>query len=306
MASTYTDANGKTNCPVLFESIGSDASFIVAAYVAGANPNTRRGSGGYVAMTASGSGVRTLSSIPVRPGDVIDVTANLKGSGTGAPVMTVVAKDATSTVFATFGVGGLANIPYEGQTNISQGVAPLRFVVPAGVKDIEVRITQSTATATNCYFDDVRVMRVDTGPNPAASSRYLIEDLSRPIVWLGDSWADGMYTALDAQLTARAGAAVEIVDAGVPGQQLYQMNARIATDVLPSHPRYCLVTYGMNDLSGSRSQANMEADIDLCITTLRAAGIKPIITGIPPMTSQWSTSNDRNDQIRDRVMLHTI
>lgn len=304
MASTYTDANGEANCPVGWESFGSSGvSFIATSWGATNTPHARRTPGAYVAGTSSGDGVRTLTSIPVQPGQVINVSGILKSTG-GSPVLSVVDKNATSTVLGSFGVGGTSNV-LEGQTNNSAGVALIEFVVPAGVRDIEVRITQSTASAMQCYFDDIRVMVVDR-PNVGASSRYLLEDLSRPIVWLGDSWGEILHSRIETMLVARSGGSVDVVDAATTGERLDQMVDRIATDVLPHRPRYCIVNYGMNDLSASRSQANMEADVDELIVTLRAQGIKPIILGIPPMTSQWSTSNDRNDQIRARVMLHTV
>lgn len=305
MASTYTDANSKTNVPVGWESFGTAAniSFLAGSGGTATSPNTRSGSSCYMAAAnAAGSGVRSKTPIPVRSGQTLQVSL-WAVAWAGTPTFSVVDADSTSTVIASQVIGG--STPYGAE---SSGAAPrpftLEFVVPGSIKAIELRMT--TAASTDIVlFDDVRV--VDALNHHANSGRYIFDDsaLDRPVVWIGDSWGTGTTpTTFGTMLSTRSGKTVTVVNAATSGQRLDQMNSRIATDVIPYGPRLCFVQYGANDIAQARSQANMEADIDLCISTLRAAGIKPIIVGIPPIASALSTSVSRNDQMRARVDLH--
>jgi hypothetical protein len=291
MVTFGTDALAEANVPTSWESITpASVSFVIAAWAATGTPNTRRANGGYWSATASGAGVRTLPSLRVRPGEIYTVSAIVK-TASGVPTVTVVDKDAPGTVLATI------SLTHNHPTQVNA-----TFKVPPGVFDVEIRITQSTASAATCFFDDVRLIRRHDLTD-VITSRFVFDDLSRPIVWLGDSWADGMNGALQTQIRARAAGLGTIIDAGVPGQRADQMAARITADVLPHAPNYCLVNYGANDLSGGRTQAQMEADTDSIISQLRAAGIKPVILGVPPIASVLSNSNDRNDQCRARADL---
>jgi hypothetical protein len=303
MGTRYTDTNGETNVPVGFETFGTGANItcLGSTWSTSDDPHARSGNGAYIAAaTAGGSGVRTLPAIPVVPGQVLQVTMQAK-VWAGTPTLSVVDKANTSTVIATTNLG--ANSATGVLTFSVMGTTSLEFQVPAGVSSIEVRITTSGA-GDIVYYDDLRVVEVQNMPN---SGRFVLDDalLDRPLVWLGDSWGTGTTPAdLGTMLSTRTGRTVTVVNAAVSGDRLDQMNARIATDVIPHGPRACLVQYGANDVVQSRSQANMEADIDTCIATLRAAGIRPIIVGIPPITSVLATSNDRNDQVRARVDRH--
>lgn len=303
METRYTDANSETNVPVGFETFGTAANItcLGTTWNTSDDPHARSGNGAYIAAaTAGGSGVRTLPAIPVVPGQILQVTMQAK-VWAGTPALSVVDKANTSNVIATTNLG--ANTLRGVETYNVMGTAALEFQVPAGVANIEVRITTSGATDI-VYYDDLRVVEMQHMPN---TGRFVLDDalLDRPLVWLGDSWGTGTTpAALGTMLSTRTGRTVTVVNAAVTGNRLDQMNARIATDVIPHGPRACIVQYGANDIVQGRSQANMEADIDTCIATLRAAGIRPIIVGIPPIRSAPTTSNARNDQIRARVDLH--
>lgn len=296
MSSTYTDANTVANVPVGWESVGS-ATFLATNWgAASASPAARQGTGAYF-TGGSGTGMRTLTSIPVRPGDAITVTAHCKitaGSGT----LTVVDKNATSTVLAGPALLGSTVLPH---TWNSLGIpVQIECRVPVGVSDIEVRAL-STSTGGEVYVDDVRVMFSRQEPN---NDRYVFEDPGNAaIVVLGDSWSvaatggDNFVSSLN----ARFGRTLKVINSGTSGQRLDQMLARFSTDVAAYKPRYVVhFSAFMNDLSAGHSQSTMETNVDTFIDECRKIGAVPVLLGVGPMESELVTAMARNDQMRAR------
>src|SRR5262249_38238197 len=73
---------------------------------------------------------------------------------------------------------------------------------------------------------------------------YLIQNPgNRPIVVLGDSWTVNGFPQLQAAIQTRYPAA-QVINAGIGGQTLQLMAARIPTDVLPYHPAYVILGTG--------------------------------------------------------------
>lgn len=292
----YTDANGVANVPVGMESLGS-VSFVKTNYgPAEGGAFARSGSGSQVTSSTTGSGVRTLTSIPVRPGEAINVSAQIGGSFFH---MVVVDKANPTTVLAngTYSLGGSYLSSFVGSRLALRHYA--RLTVPFGVSDIEVRLLSDAASAT-IIMDDLRVVRSRQDPN---SDRYIFEDpQGRPIVHLGDSWGDGFggATALKAALEARLGP-VNYVNRCVAGQDLSQMMARFNTDVAPVKPLYVILEYGVNDVSHGLTQAAMLSNQQSAINACRAIGAIPVILGVPPTAINLSAAHDRNDDLRAQV-----
>jgi hypothetical protein len=107
----------------------------------------------------------------------------------------------------------------------------------------------------------------------------------RPVVVLGDSWAYYGFDAIKAAITQRFPDA-NVVNAGIPGQTVAQMDARVATDVLPLHPAYVLLATGMmNDLSQNVASSTVETALIDIIDQCLDAGITLIVPGVAPSDS---------------------
>jgi hypothetical protein len=292
----YTDALGVVNVPVGMESIGA-VTFVKSNYgPAEGGAFARSGSAAQVTTSATGAGLRTLTSIKVSGGDLINVSAQMGGSYFH---MTVVDKANPTTVLAqgTYDLGGSYLSSMTGLRIARRQWAHL--TVPLGVSDIEVRFLSDSASTT-VLIDDLRVIR---SRQDSLTDRYVIEDpQGRTIVMLGDSWGDGFGGAisLEAALNARFGS-VDFVNKCVAGQDLGQMLARFNTDVAPLKPLYVILEFGVNDVSHGLTATAMKANQLAVVNACRAIGAIPVILGIPPTAINLSSAHDRNDDMRAQV-----
>ena len=107
-----------------------------------------------------------------------------------------------------------------------------------------------------------------------------------PTVLLGDSFF-ATYASWFALGNAQAGAPlVPVNNAGVGGQQVDVMTARIGTDVAPYAPEVVILHGGTNDIAASVSTATMQARYTACLDALLAI---PTVTDVvvctpPPQT----------------------
>jgi hypothetical protein len=181
----------------------------------------------------------------------------------------------------------------------------LTFHVPAGTS----RITVSLVTAANpgktstLYLDNVRLLGPYQG-DLSTNDPYLIQNPgNRPIVVLGDSWTVNGFPELQAAIQARY-PGTRVINAGIGGQTLNSMAARIPTDVLPYHPAYVILGTGMmNDLADQDTINEMEIDLQSVISQCQAAGIPLIIPGVAPSTHPnilggLATCASANDALR--------
>lgn len=107
-----------------------------------------------------------------------------------------------------------------------------------------------------------------------------------PAVLLGDSIIAVSYQAWFDRANEGAHSPFRVVNnAGVGGNQINQMVARLGTDVTPYAPTYCMVEGGGNDVRNGRSAATIEGDFTTLFTNLRAAGIEPIASTVLPNTT---------------------
>ena len=98
-------------------------------------------------------------------------------------------------------------------------------------------------------------------------------------------------------------------NAGVSGERSDQIRARIAAQVVPYAPEWCIVLAGTNDVLQSIAQATATANITGIYDDLLAAGIKVIACTIPPnnsatTTAQKQTLHGTNAAIRDYARSH--
>lgn len=291
----YTDAKGVANVPVGMESIGA-ATFLKTNYGAiEGGAFARGGSGTQMSTTAAGVGMRTLTSIKVSAGDILNISAHMGGSYFH---MTVVDKNVPATVLAqgNYTLGGTYLSSLTGLRIAGRQWAQL--TVPLGVTDIEVRFLSDGSSSV--LIDDLRVVK---SRQDSLTDRYVFEDpQGRPIVHLGDSWGDGFggAIALEAALKARFGS-VNYVNKCVAGQDLSQMLARFDTDVTPAKPLYVILEYGVNDVSHGLSAAAMKSNQLAAVNACRAIGAIPVILGVPPTAINLPSAHDRNDDMRAQV-----
>ncbi|MCW3051227.1 MAG: family lipolytic protein [Chthonomonadales bacterium] len=97
------------------------------------------------------------------------------------------------------------------------------------------------------------------------------------IVFLGDSITQlGTYpTVVATTLGATA------VNAGISGQEISAMLARVDTDVIAQHPDLCVLFAGTNDAYFATPIAQFQADYDAVLQKLKAAKI-PVVVVTPP------------------------
>lgn len=301
--STYTDTNGVTGVPVGMESltVNTTCSNYSAWATAEVQNRSRTGTSVTVTSTQIGGGLRTKDSIPVAPGD--NINASLIAIGSFYRV-TVVDKANPGTVITeatysrTSGSGVQATAAGERQV--------CEFVVPAGVRDIELRITGLTAGGGTVTIEDLRIVK---SRQNAYSQRCVIEDpRGGNIVLMGDSWTAGQCgTALMAALGVRFPGA-SIINKGVPGDRLDQMIARFATDCAPYDPVYVIWQWGANDVGNSYSVNTMVANAQTANDLTRAIGAIPVHTGIPPCGdgTTITLARDANEAVRTRIDNCTI
>lgn len=73
-----------------------------------------------------------------------------------------------------------------------------------------------------------------------------------------------------------------LYNAGVPGNTCAQMAARNATDVIARAPAVAVLACGTNDVGNSVAFATTIANIQAIVTSWIAAGIRPVLTTVPP------------------------
>lgn len=73
------------------------------------------------------------------------------------------------------------------------------------------------------------------------------------------------------------------------GQNTSQISARFSADVLAAKPLYAIINGGGNDVNQSVSQATFESNWNSMIDACQAAGVIPIVVGIPPFTASTNT-----------------
>lgn len=106
---------------------------------------------------------------------------------------------------------------------------------------------------------------------------------STNVVAFGDSWALSAFDNLDTALETKFGHAVNVVNAGVTGEQLYESNARFATDVTPYGPSVVVHFSGFaNDLSHNRSMTQIVNDVREFVWKCWAIGARPVFLGVAP------------------------
>ncbi len=106
---------------------------------------------------------------------------------------------------------------------------------------------------------------------------------TRPTVLLGDSFF-GSYASWVGWGNAQAGAPlVPVNNAGVGGQQVDAMTARIGTDVAPYAPEVVILHGGTNDIAASVSTATMQARYTACLDALLAIPtVTDVVVCTPP------------------------
>lgn len=302
LASTYTDARAVANVPVGWESLSTLTATLTSYSTADRLPDARDGFGCRLLAGAVGAGIRTLAAISVTPGTSLVVTAMAKHiAGTGF-TMSAVDKSSPSTVLGSLAqvFGHRDNFNHNSLAQVGFG-----FRVPAGVTNIEIRIT-ATGGSDECVLDDVRLL-VDR--QAAEGDRYLFEDPgSDTVAWLGDSWGVGASGAAEQFRTAletRLGHSVAWLNAAVSGNTLADMVARFDADIKPTRPKYLIIQYGANDLIAARTEAGVVADAELIVAKCRSLGTIPVFTGMPPIQTVIANSQARSEAVRARLSAAT-
>ena len=300
---TYTDVNGITGVPVGMESLTVNTTCTNYTFWNSTEGQQRSRDGYSILMgsTAIGGGLRTKDSIQVQPGD--NINASIIASGSYWRIQ-VVDKANPGTVISeaiysrTSGSGISSTSPGERQV--------CDFVVPAGVTDIEVRLTGGTGSAS-VTIDDLRIVK---SRQNAYSRRYVFEDpRGGNIVMMGDSWMAGQCgIALAAAFTTRFGSSVNVINKGVPGNRLDQMTARFATDCAPYDPVYVVWQWGANDVSAAYSTSQMVTNVQTANDLTRGIGAIPVHTGIPACAdaSTITLAQAANELVRARIDACTI
>jgi len=111
----------------------------------------------------------------------------------------------------------------------------------------------------------------------------------RNIVFLGDSITQlGTYpTVVATTLGATA------VNAGISGQEISAMLARVDTDVIAQHPDLCVLFAGTNDAYFATPAAQFQSNYDAVLRRLKAADI-PVVVVTPPHFATGSDFQDRD------------
>lgn len=89
----------------------------------------------------------------------------------------------------------------------------------------------------------------------------------------------------------------QLYNAGIAGNTLTQILARIQSEVIIYHPGYCMILGGTQDVGQAESAADIISRLSLAYYTLRKAGIQVIASTIPPS----STFDETENAVRDTV-----
>lgn len=124
------------------------------------------------------------------------------------------------------------------------------------------------------------------------------------IVCLGDSITLGIrpgvtneqtFEFLLARMLSADGIDVEIINAGIGGENTAGGLDRFTRDVIDAHPDYVTIMYGTNDAAVNEScteprisLSDYSANLRSMVSQAKSAGITPIIMTPIPLGSQWS------------------
>jgi hypothetical protein len=116
---------------------------------------------------------------------------------------------------------------------------------------------------------------------------------SKPIVWLGNSWAVPALTEFAAAIHAAYPSAT-VTMAGVSGNTSAQLLARFGTDVATNAAYVIINEPGINDTLTSVSIASQQANLEALIAKIRAIGAVPVVLGGMPLQGAPSQSAGQN------------
>lgn len=112
------------------------------------------------------------------------------------------------------------------------------------------------------------------------------------------------------------GRAFPLFNAGIGGQLIAEVMARLDTDVIARNkggiepafprPRYCIVEAGTNDINNNHTLSQMQADYLPGIKQLIAAGIEPIIFSVPPKGKSGASNTQKQLTSRFNAYLHAL
>lgn len=116
----------------------------------------------------------------------------------------------------------------------------------------------------------------------------------RRVGLLGDSLSDsGLSGTWGRQIGSRIESAGYVLCAGIGGQRLAQMAARVQSDIIDQGMNECVVLGGVNDAASDRSFFQMRTDAENIYVQLRSAGIRIIACTILPFKGSGSWSAER-------------
>jgi acyl-CoA thioesterase I len=140
---------------------------------------------------------------------------------------------------------------------------------------------------------------------PNAIAAYPVNAIGNIINWVGDSMSPVKSTSVKSMNGSGApddflmwahlysqGALLYGLPAGVGGETSAQIAARITTDALSSGGNWCGISAGGNDAALAVPVTTYAANIKAMCAAIMAAGMRPILTTIPPRTSS-GTPNKR-------------
>lgn len=242
------------------------------------------------------------------------------GGGTGSALITL--RSGSNISYAgTDGFGlylfgptlttGFALAPYyanPSQTavmNLSEGGVLNHLEVLGTVTSPALDLLLTPALNTMALFGDS--ITLESGGNrlifqdPSLSARY-------------SSYENGYFSWANAIMGQRFEV---IINAGIGGNTTSQMLARVDTDVIAYHPRWCFVLGGTNNLGATSASVQIIADLSKIYAKLNAAGIRIAVGTIPPSQSlngsaanslQWWLANQwiRSNAVANGYLLVDI
>ncbi len=119
---------------------------------------------------------------------------------------------------------------------------------------------------------------------PLAAGGLALEDGDR-VVLLGDSITDEAFYArhlVRLLAAARPGAAIEVYNAGITLNRIWEAAERLDRDVLALAPSWCIVALGTNDCV-HMSPAEFAEHYEAVVRRLAAAGVRTVCASIPGM-----------------------
>lgn len=166
---------------------------------------------------------------------------------------------------------------------------------PAGLEAIDVDIYNSVFAGVGYpsaqWANSSHPNATGYGAINAAVVAAMTDPGAGTVVVIGDSWAVGGFADLQTKMDAAFGS-VTMVNAGVSGNTLPDMNARFAADVAPSAPAYVIHYSGFaNDIYANRLPADQETQLGIFLAACWALGARPVFLGVAPFTDYPSRSS---------------